>query len=123
VPRVLRFAVPAGVGCAAAVFTAFWLARGGTDVLNEQRTSAVIALFLTTWWVLVMIAKPLNWWRIELVAGMAVLFAASLAIPFVRHLFALDAGDLSADLTAVVISLVAAVAISAVVKVAGTLRA
>jgi cation-transporting ATPase E len=123
VPRVLRFAVPAGVGCAAAVFTAFWLARGGTDVLNEQRTSAVIALFLTTWWVLVMIAKPLNWWRIELVAGMAVLFAASLAIPFVRHLFALDAGDLSADLTAVAISLVAAVAISAVVKVAGTLRA
>ena len=123
VPRVLRFAVPAGVGCAAAVFTAFWLARGGTDVLNEQRTSAVIALFLTTWWVLVLIAKPLNWWRIELVAGMAVLFAASLAIPFVRHLFALDAGDFSADLTAVAISLVAAVAISAAVKVAGPLRA
>ncbi|MFF4625577.1 HAD-IC family P-type ATPase [Nonomuraea jabiensis] len=122
VPRVLRFAVPAGVLCAAAVLLSFWAAHSGTSTLVEDQTSAVIALFLTTWWVLVLIARPLNWWRIALVASMAAAFAIGLTIPFVRHLFALEPGDLGNDLTAVGISIVAAVMISVAVKVAGTLR-
>ncbi|MEU6789876.1 HAD-IC family P-type ATPase [Nonomuraea angiospora] len=122
VPRVLRFAVPAGVLCAAAVLLSFWAAHSGTSTLVEDQTSAVITLFLTTWWVLVLIARPLNWWRIALVASMAAAFAIGLTIPFVRHFFALEPGDLSNDLTAIGISLVAAVMISIAVKVAGTLR-
>ncbi|MET9251792.1 HAD-IC family P-type ATPase [Nonomuraea sp. NPDC003709] len=122
VPRVLRFAVPAGVLCAAAVLLSFWAAHSGTSTLVEDQTSAVITLFLTTWWVLVLIARPLNWWRIALVASMAAAFAIGLTIPFVRHFFALEPGDLSNDLTAVGISIVAAVMISVAVKVAGTLR-
>ncbi|MFI7134422.1 HAD-IC family P-type ATPase [Nonomuraea sp. NPDC050153] len=122
VPRVLRFAVPAGVLCAAAVLLSFWAAHSGTSTLVENQTSAVIALFLTTWWVLVLIARPLNWWRIALVASMAAAFAIGLTIPFVRHFFALEPGGIGNSLTAVGISLVAAAAISAAVKVAGTLR-
>ncbi|MER6946581.1 HAD-IC family P-type ATPase [Nonomuraea sp. NPDC000554] len=122
VPRVLRFAVPAGVLCAAAVFAAFWAAHTSTSTLVEDQTSAVIALFLTTWWVLVLIARPLTWWRIGLVAAMAVLFGVALLIPFVRQFFALVPGDISNDLTAVGISVIAAIVISAAVKVAGTLR-
>ncbi|WP_431934224.1 HAD-IC family P-type ATPase [Nonomuraea jabiensis] len=122
VPRVLRFAVPAGVLCAAAVLLSFWAAHSGTSTLVEDQTSAVITLFLTTWWVLVLIARPLNWWRIALVASMAAAFAIGLTIPFVRHFFALEPGDLGNDLTAVGISIVAAVMISVAVKVAGTLR-
>ncbi|MET7331544.1 HAD-IC family P-type ATPase [Nonomuraea sp. NPDC005650] len=122
VPRVLRFAVPAGVLCAAAVLLSFWAAHSGTSTLVENQTSAVIALFLTTWWVLVLIARPLNWWRIALVAAMAAAFAIGLTIPFVRHFFALEPGGIGNSLTAVGISLVAAVMISVAVKVAGTLR-
>ncbi|MEQ4717359.1 HAD-IC family P-type ATPase [Nonomuraea sp. B19D2] len=122
VRRVLRFAVPAGVLCAAAVLLSFWAAHSGTSTLVEDQTSAVITLFLTTWWVLVLIARPLNWWRIALVGAMAAAFAIGLAIPFVRHFFALEPGDVSNDLTAVGISVVAAVMISVAVKVAGTLR-
>ncbi|GAA2216352.1 HAD-IC family P-type ATPase [Nonomuraea monospora] len=122
VPRVLRFAVPAGVLCAAAVLLSFWAAHKGTSTLLEDQTAAVITLFLTTWWVLVLIARPLNWWRTALVGAMAVLFAIGLALPFVREFFALEPGDLSNDLTAVGISLVAALVISVAVKLAGTLR-
>ncbi|WP_173530434.1 HAD-IC family P-type ATPase [Nonomuraea antri] len=122
VRRVLRFAVPAGVICAAAVLLSFWAAHSGTSTLVEDQTSAVIALFLTTWWVLVLIARPFNWWRIALLAAMAALFAIGLAIPWVRAFFALAPGDVSNDLTAVGISLVAAITISVAVKVAGTLR-
>ncbi|MEU5869767.1 HAD-IC family P-type ATPase [Nonomuraea sp. NPDC047529] len=122
VRRVLRFAVPAGVLCAVAVLLSFWAAHSGTSTLTEDQTSAVITLFLTTWWVLVLITRPLNWWRIALLASMAGLFALALALPPVREFFALAPGDISNDLTAVGIALVAAAAISIAVKVAGTLR-
>jgi cation-transporting ATPase E len=122
VRRVLRFAVPAGVLCAGAVLLAFWAAHKGTSSLTEDQTSAVITLFLTTWWVLVLIARPLNWWRLILLASMGALFAVALALPHVRQFFALAPGDVSNDLTAVGISLVAAITISVAVKVAGTLR-
>ncbi|MFB9471622.1 HAD-IC family P-type ATPase [Nonomuraea salmonea] len=122
VPRVMRFAVPAGVLCALAVLATFWAAHHGSSDLLEHQTAAVITLFLTTWWVLVLIARPLNWWRGALVGAMAVLFAIGLALPFVRDFFALQPGDLGNDLTAVGISLVAAVMISVAVKLAGTLR-
>ncbi|MBB6345405.1 cation-transporting ATPase E [Nonomuraea muscovyensis] len=123
VPRVLRFAVPAGVVCAAAVMLSFWAAHSDTSTLNQDRTAAVIALFLTTWWVLVLIARPLNWWRVVLVASMAALFAVALALPFVRELFALEPAGTASDLTAVGISAVAAITISVAVRLAGTLRA
>ncbi|MEV0202867.1 HAD-IC family P-type ATPase [Nonomuraea sp. NPDC050691] len=126
VPRVLRFAVPAGVLCAAAMLLSFWAAHSGTSTLNEDRTSAVITLFLTTWWVLILIARPLTWLRVGLVAAMAVLFAGALSIPFVREFFALEPGDISNDLTAVGIAVVASaaitLAISVTVRLAGTLR-
>ncbi|WP_246079991.1 HAD-IC family P-type ATPase [Nonomuraea mesophila] len=122
VPRVLRFAVPAGVLCAAAVLLAFWSAHDGTTTLVETQTAAVLALFLTTWWVLVLIARPLNWWRTVLVGSMAVLFAVSLTLPFVREFFALRPGDVARDLTAVGIAVVAAAAIGIAVRLAGTLR-
>ncbi|MFG3441847.1 HAD-IC family P-type ATPase [Nonomuraea sp. NPDC047897] len=123
VPRVLRLAVPAGVVCAAAVMLSFWVAHSDTSTLNEDRTAAVIALFLTTWWVLVLVARPLTWWRVVLVGSMAVLFAAALALPTVRELFALEPSGAGTDLAAVGISAVAALTISVAVRLAGTLRA
>lgn len=123
VPRVLRFAVPAGVLCAVAVLASFWIAQQGGAPLLQAQTAAVIALFLTTWWVLVLIARPLTWWRIGLVAAMAALFAIGLSLPFVRDFFALDPSGLPNDLIAVGISIVAAIVTSVAVKVAGTLRA
>ncbi|WP_308250498.1 HAD-IC family P-type ATPase [Nonomuraea rhizosphaerae] len=122
VPRVMRFAIPAGVLCAGAVFLAFWAAHDGVSTLTADRTSAVIALFLTTWWVLVLIARPLTPWRVAMVASMAALFGLALVIPFVRDFFALEPGDIGNDLTAVGISAVAAVLISGAVRLAGTLR-
>ncbi|GAA3508558.1 cation-transporting ATPase E [Streptosporangium album] len=114
VPRVLRLAVPAGVVCAAAVYLSYWAAQTGPSTLEENRTSAVITLFIATWWLLVLIARPYVWWRVALVAAMAALFALALAIPFSRDFFALALGDLSDDLVAVGLGAVAAVALTVV---------
>ncbi|MFF5208064.1 HAD-IC family P-type ATPase [Streptosporangium sp. NPDC000396] len=116
VPRVLRLAIPAGVICAIAVYLSYWIAQTGTSTLEENRTSAVIALFITTWWVLVLIARPYTWWRIGLVGAMAALFALALALPPTREFFALAPGDLSNDLIAIGISAVASAALTVVFK-------
>ncbi|GAA0946262.1 HAD-IC family P-type ATPase [Nonomuraea longicatena] len=122
VPRVLRFAVPAGVICAAAVFLSFWAARTGSSTLVQDRTTAVITLFLTTWWVLVLVARPLLWWKTVLVATMLGLFTLTFALPLTRWFFALEPGDPGNDLVALGVSVAAAALISLAVKVTGTLR-
>ncbi|WP_245647171.1 HAD-IC family P-type ATPase [Microtetraspora niveoalba] len=119
VPRVLRFAVPAGVACAAAVLLSFWAAHIPDSTLEQDRTSAVITLFLVTWWVLVLVVRPVTAWRIGLVAAMAGLFVLALALPLVQVFFAFDPGDLYDNLIAVGIAAVGAAVISLAVKLAG----
>ncbi|GAA4094095.1 HAD-IC family P-type ATPase [Nonomuraea soli] len=121
VPRVLRFAIPAGLVCGVATMISFMAASPGSS-LTESSTAAVITLFLVSWWVLVLIARPLTMWRIGLIAAMAALFVAALAIPFVREFFALEPGDVGNDLIAVTIAAVAAVIVTVAVKLTATLR-
>ncbi|WP_433211630.1 HAD-IC family P-type ATPase [Microtetraspora malaysiensis] len=116
VPRVLRFAIPAGVACAAAVLASFWAAHIPDSSLEQDRTSAVITLFLVTWWVLVMVVRPGTAWRLGLVAAMAGLFVVALAVPYVRDFFAFDFDGLYDILLAVGIAAVGAVVISLAVK-------
>ncbi|MFF0579943.1 HAD-IC family P-type ATPase [Streptosporangium saharense] len=117
VPRVLRLAIPWGVVCALAVHLTYRLAEARSATPEECRTAAVITLFLVTWWVLVLIARPYLLWRVTLVAAMAVLFALALAVPFTREFFALTLGDPTDDLVAVGISAVAALALTIVFRV------
>ncbi|GHE34927.1 magnesium-transporting ATPase [Streptosporangium violaceochromogenes] len=113
VPRVLRLAIPAGVICAAAVSLTYWIARTGSPVA-ESRTAAVITLFVTTWWVLVLVARPYVPWRIALVAAMAALFALALALPFTREFFALGLNGAGDGLAALAVGVVASAVLTAV---------
>jgi len=105
VSRVLRFAIPAGIACAAAAFSAYLFARltpGGT--LVTDRTTAVIALSATALWVLALVARPYTWWRIALVAAMAAGMVLALTIPVSRTFFDLSDLDLATDLIALAIA-------------------
>jgi cation-transporting ATPase E len=88
---VLRFSVPAGVIAAAATFAGYALARAQPGVgLGEERTVATVVLFLVGMWVLGILARPYTPFRRLLVGGMAAGFGIVLAIPALRHFFALD---------------------------------
>ncbi|HEY3750692.1 MAG TPA: HAD-IC family P-type ATPase [Pseudonocardiaceae bacterium] len=101
VPRVLRFAIPAGVICAVATFAAYWLARSsGTTSLPADRSTATLALFLVAVWALALVARPYTWWRAGLVAVMVLAFVVTVAIPFTRHFFALGFANTVNDLVA-----------------------
>jgi cation-transporting ATPase E len=113
VSRVLRFAIPAGIACAAATFSAYLIARltpGGT--LVTDRTTAVITLSATALWVLALVARPYTWWRVALVAAMAAGMVLALTIPVSRTFFDLRDPGLASDLTALAIAASAGVVLT-----------
>jgi cation-transporting ATPase E len=92
--RVLRFCIPAGlIGFTAALLT-YGLARFEDDLpLKEARTSATLVLVVVGLWVLVLLARPFNWWKTLLVGSMAGSVALILLIPPLSDFYALELPD------------------------------
>ncbi len=91
VPRVLSFAMPAGIAAAAATFAVYALARSelADSSLLDARSAATICLTALGLWVLGAVVRPLNALRAALVVAMAGAFVAVLAIPFAADFFQL----------------------------------
>lgn len=89
--RVLRFCIPAGLIAFAASFVTYWLMRFQEDLpLKEARTTAALVLVVVGLWVLVLLARPFNWWKALLVGSMAGCVALILAIEPLRDFYALQ---------------------------------
>lgn len=102
--RVLRFAVPAGLIVAAAAVTAYLLARAEGLPLVQQRTAATLVTLALSLYVLLLLAIPLTWRRLVLVAAMVAGFVLLFPLPVVRRFYELQlpAGHLTATLPAAV---------------------
>ncbi len=108
--RVLRFAVPAGTVAATATLVAYKVTLGNdesTTSIDESRTVAVIVLFIVAMWVLGILSRPFNSWRVGLVASMAGAFFLVLAIPGLREYFELPLPNPNDLLVAVGIAAIA----------------
>ena len=110
VRRVLRFAVPAGLINGAAAFVSYYLARlapGAT--LPTEQTSAMITLFTASLAVLLLVARPLVWWKSVLVGTMAGLFVLAMVLPAGRKFFQLQFGAWQQTAASFGVAVVAAV--------------
>jgi cation-transporting ATPase E len=88
---VLRFCIPAGTIAAAAALVMYGIARYGHDLpTREVRTSSALVLIAVALWVLVLQARPFNWWKTILVAAMVVAVALILAIPGLRDFYSVQ---------------------------------
>jgi cation-transporting ATPase E len=113
VSRVLRFAIPAGIACAAATFAAYLIARlSPGSSLVADRTTAVITLSAIALWVLALVARPYTWWRIALVAAMAAGMALALTVGVSRTFFDLGRYDLASNAIGLVIAACAGTALT-----------
>ncbi|HYS32839.1 MAG TPA: HAD-IC family P-type ATPase [Streptosporangiaceae bacterium] len=82
--RALRFAVPAGIVIAAAVFGAFLAIRVSGHGLGAAGTSATVVAVALSLFVLAALARPLASWRGGMVLALAAAFAALFTLPWLR---------------------------------------
>jgi cation-transporting ATPase E len=111
VRRVMRYSVPGGVTAGLATFVTYLLARHhytGPGALAAETSAATLTLFLISMWVLAIIARPYTWWRVALVAAMAVAFLFVLVVPALQDFFALRLVGVTMPWTAVGVAAVAA---------------
>ena len=117
VRRVMTAALPAGAVVGISTFTSYLLAYPGRDGTAAEQmqasTGALITLLIGAVWVLAVVARPYQWWRVLLVSTSALAYVVIFALPLAREKFMLDPSNVSVTVTAVLIGVVAAALIEA----------
>ncbi|MFE4513511.1 HAD-IC family P-type ATPase [Kitasatospora sp. NPDC056783] len=118
VKRVLRIAVPGGAIAGTGTFVAYALARAdhATD-LKADTSVATLTLFLIAIWVLAIVARPYNWWRLLLIGSMGGAFALVLLVPPLKTFFGLSLVGFRDPLTGVAIAVACGLALEVVWRV------
>jgi cation-transporting ATPase E len=123
VRRVMTAALPSGLVVGVATFTSYLLAyqgRAATETEQTQAsTAALITLLVAALWVLAVVARPYEWWRVALVAVSALAYVVIFAIPAARELFILDPSNIATTSTALGIGLLGAIAVEVIWWVQG----
>jgi cation-transporting P-type ATPase E len=98
VRRVMTSALPAGIVVGVATFVSYLVAyqgRAATVVEQTQAsTAALITLLVTAIWVLAVVARPYEWWRVALVAVSGLAYVVIFSIPLAQKTFMLDPSNL-----------------------------
>ncbi|MFB7463996.1 HAD-IC family P-type ATPase [Streptomyces sp. NPDC056224] len=92
VKRVMRYAIPGGAIAGTATFVTYLIARHhytGPGAIQAETSAATLTLFLTSMWVLAIIARPYTWWRVGLVGAMGGAFLLVLVVPWLQDFFQL----------------------------------
>nr|WP_225952176.1 cation-translocating P-type ATPase [Mycobacterium sp. OAS707] len=110
VRRVMTAALPSGLVVGIATFVSYLAAyQGRAATASEQTqasTAALITLLITAVWVLAVVARPYEWWRVLLVAASGLAYVVIFAIPAAQKTFMLDPSNMAITSIAVAIGLV-----------------
>ncbi|WP_330181974.1 cation-translocating P-type ATPase [Nocardia sp. NBC_01503] len=106
VGRVMRLAIPSGLVIGVMTFIAYLIAYNGPDAGETAKvqagTTALITLLIIAVWVLAIVARPWNWWKVLLVAGSVAGYLILFAVPFTRHFFKLDPSNIALTTAAII---------------------
>lgn len=112
VRRVMTAALPSGLVVGTATFVSYLVAYqgkyAGAAQQDQASTSALITLLVTAVWVLAVIARPYQWWRVALVAMSGLAYVVIFSIPWLQQQFMLDPSNLALTSAALGIGLVGA---------------
>jgi cation-transporting ATPase E len=125
VRRVMTAALPSGLVVGIATFVSYLAAyQGRAASASEQTqasTAALITLLITAVWVLAVVARPYEWWRVVLVAVSGLAYVVIFAIPAAQKTFMLDPSNVAITSIAVGIGLVGAAVIEVLWWVQGAM--
>ncbi|MCX2715667.1 cation-translocating P-type ATPase [Mycolicibacterium sp. J2] len=112
VRRVMTSALPNGVVVGLATFVCYLLAYQGRHASpveqTQASTAALITLLVGAVWVLAVVARPYQWWRVALVALSALAYVVIFALPLAQEKFMLDPSNAALTSMALGIGVVAA---------------
>jgi cation-transporting P-type ATPase E len=118
VRRVMTSALPSGVVVGIATFISYVAAYHGREATQTQQTqastAALITLLVTMVWVLAVVARPYEWWRVALVASSGLAYVVIFSIPLAQKTFMLDSSNIALTSMALGIGLVGAAAIEVI---------
>jgi cation-transporting ATPase E len=106
--RVLLFAVPSGVICAASALTSYTVAVNVGEPDLSAKSAATVTLFIVATGVLLQSARPLNAIRLAIVGSMVVAFIGVLVIPWLSNFFALSLAPERYSVVAIVVGFIGA---------------
>jgi cation-transporting ATPase E len=86
--RLLRYAAPTGLIAAAATLGSFAILRGIVDA-DQARAVTTVGLWITAFWILCVLTRPLDRWRALLLACMVAVFLFAVTVPLGRDFFAM----------------------------------
>jgi cation-transporting ATPase E len=120
IPRVLRFAVPAGLIVGVAAMVVFGVGRSSLVGADRESAQSATTLALTALglWVLFELARPLDRVRGLLLAAMVVLGVAVFTIPPLAQFFSLEVPSADLGLLVAVVVAVAALLVEVVLRLA-----
>lgn len=117
VRRVLSSALPSGLIVGAATFASYLVAYHGRHATFQQQdqasTAALITLLVTALWVLAVVARPYQWWRVALVIASGLAYVVIFSLPLARKAFLLDPSNVVVTSSALGIGVLGAAAIEA----------
>ncbi|WP_101952075.1 cation-translocating P-type ATPase [Mycobacterium sp. 3519A] len=123
VRRVMTAALPSGLVVGIATFTSYLAAYQGREASaveqTQASTAALITLLIAAVWVLAVIARPYEWWRVLLVGVSGLAYVVIFSLPLAQKTFMLDPSNVKITSIAVGIGLVAAVGIEVIWWVQG----
>ena len=123
VRRVMTAALPSGLVVGIATFVSYLVAyqgRAATPIEQTQAsTAALITLLMTAVWVLAVVARPYEWWRVALVSVSGLAYVVIFSIPVAQKAFMLDSSNIALTSMALGIGLVGAGAIEVIWWVQG----
>lgn len=127
VRRVLSLAIPSGVLIGGICVTMWIIIYPGAEVPEIQRqqagTAVLLALIVMGLWVLGIVARPLNWWKVLLLAGCVGGYLVIFLVPPQRELLILHTGNLKLMFTGLAVGAGGAVLIEVVHQIAARRQA
>jgi cation-transporting ATPase E len=123
VRRVMTSALPSGLVVGIATFTSYLAAYQGRTASQTQQTqastAALITLLVTAVWVLAVVARPYEWWRVALVSVSGLAYLVIFSIPLAQKAFMVDPSNIAITSMALGVGLVGAGAIEVIWWVQG----
>lgn len=112
VRRVMTAALPSGLVVGTATFVSYLVAYQGREATpveqTQASTAALITLLASSLWVLAVVARPYQWWRVLLVACSMLAYVLIFSIPLAQELFMLDPTNMKVTSVALGIGLAGA---------------